>query len=82
MILHLSSIVLHCQRCAHYLHPGNGHAQGSSPFNVAPATLTKSQENLYDILRNPAYAEYLALLKAARNGAVYGAKIRAPHALV
>ncbi|SLM40711.1 hypothetical protein LPUS_11551 [Lasallia pustulata] len=31
---------------------------------------------------NPQYAEVLALLKAARNGAVYGAKVRFPHALV
>jgi len=34
------------------------------------------------IILNPQYAEYLALLKAARNGAVYGAKVRFPHALV
>ncbi|MCJ1296706.1 hypothetical protein MMC34_008272 [Xylographa carneopallida] len=30
----------------------------------------------------PRYTEYLALIKAARNGAVYGAKVRFPHALV
>jgi len=34
------------------------------------------------IILNPQYAEYLALIKAARNGAVYGAKVRFPHALV
>ncbi|KAI9681180.1 MAG: hypothetical protein M1817_002462 [Caeruleum heppii] len=31
---------------------------------------------------DPRYADYLAVLKAARNGAVYGAKVRFPHALV
>nr|AOR51711.1 peroxisomal membrane protein 4 [Phaffia rhodozyma] len=31
---------------------------------------------------NPSYKDYLAILKGARNGLVYGAKIRFPHALV
>ncbi|MCJ1357963.1 MAG: hypothetical protein MMC33_007960 [Icmadophila ericetorum] len=34
------------------------------------------------ILLDPKYADVLALVKGARNGAVYGAKIRFPHALV
>lgn len=34
------------------------------------------------MILNPKYADYLAVLKAARNGAVYGAKVRFPHALV
>jgi peroxisomal membrane protein 4 len=34
------------------------------------------------VILNPRYADYLAVLKAARNGAVYGAKVRFPHALV
>ncbi|TVY21425.1 Peroxisomal membrane protein 4 [Lachnellula arida] len=37
---------------------------------------------LESIILNPKYADYLAVLKAARNGAVYGAKVRFPHALV
>lgn len=37
---------------------------------------------LESIILNPKYAEYLAVLKSARNGAVYGAKVRFPHALV
>lgn len=37
---------------------------------------------LESIILNPKYADYLAILKAARNGAVYGAKVRFPHALV
>jgi len=35
-----------------------------------------------DVVLDPKYAGVLAILKAARNGAVYGAKIRFPHALV
>ncbi len=34
------------------------------------------------VLLNPDLAPLLAILKAARNGAVYGAKVRFPHALV
>jgi len=34
------------------------------------------------IILNPQYAELLSLVKAARNGIVYGAKVRFPHALV
>ena len=40
------------------------------------------QKALESIILNPKYADYLAVLKAARNGAVYGAKVRFPHALV
>lgn len=40
------------------------------------------QEALNSIILDPQYADYLALVKAARNGAVYGAKVRFPHALV
>lgn len=35
-----------------------------------------------NILMEPAYRPLLAILKSARNGAVYGAKVRFPHALV
>lgn len=35
-----------------------------------------------DIVQNPAFHEYLAILKGARNGFVYGVKVRFPHALV
>ncbi|GAA5845074.1 hypothetical protein JCM11251_000002 [Rhodosporidiobolus azoricus] len=34
------------------------------------------------IVTNPAFHDVLAILKGARNGLVYGAKVRAPHALV
>lgn len=45
-------------------------------------TLKTVQDSVNSLILNPDYADYLAVLKAARNGAVYGAKIRAPHALV
>lgn len=35
-----------------------------------------------DFITNPAYHDYLAILKGARNGFVYGVKVRFPHALV
>jgi peroxisomal membrane protein 4 len=34
------------------------------------------------IILDPKYHDALAILKAARNGAVYGTKVRFPHALV
>lgn len=33
-------------------------------------------------IKDPKYAEYLALVKGARNGLVYGVRIRFPNALV
>ncbi|PGG97032.1 peroxisomal membrane protein 4 [Blastomyces parvus] len=39
-------------------------------------------EKLNKVALNPDLAPFLAVLKGARNGAVYGAKIRFPHALV
>lgn len=37
---------------------------------------------LHDIITNPAYHDCLSILKGARNGFVYGVKVRFPHALV
>ncbi|KAG6832235.1 hypothetical protein H0H92_004200 [Tricholoma furcatifolium] len=37
---------------------------------------------LQQIITNPAYHDYLAILKGARNGFVYGVKVRFPHAVV
>ncbi|KAI0271557.1 peroxisomal membrane protein 4 [Gloeopeniophorella convolvens] len=37
---------------------------------------------LQAILADPRYHDYLAILKGARNGFVYGAKVRFPHALI
>lgn len=37
---------------------------------------------IQSFINNPAYYDALSLLKGARNGLVYGAKIRFPHALV
>ena len=35
-----------------------------------------------NIIHNPKYHDVLAIVKGFRNGAVYGAKVRFPHALV
>ena len=40
------------------------------------------QYNLDTFVADPRNAAYLALLISAMNGAVYGAKVRFPHALV
>jgi len=37
---------------------------------------------LEPIILDPRYHDFLAILKAARNGAVYGTKVRFPHAFV
>ncbi|KAL3417587.1 Peroxisomal membrane protein 4 [Phlyctema vagabunda] len=37
---------------------------------------------LESVILDPKYADILAVVKAARNGAVYGCKVRFPHALV
>lgn len=41
-----------------------------------------SQDTLNRIILDPANRDLLAIVKGARNGAVYGAKVRFPHALV
>jgi len=38
--------------------------------------------SIQHIITNPAYRDYLGILKGARNGFVYGVKIRFPHALI
>ena len=37
---------------------------------------------LADIIADPQYHDYFAILKGARNGLVYGMKVRFPHALI
>jgi peroxisomal membrane protein 4 len=44
--------------------------------------LSALQSTLERIILDPSNHELLAVVKAARNGAVYGAKVRFPHALV
>jgi peroxisomal membrane protein 4 len=41
-----------------------------------------ANETLRAIISNPAFHDYLAILKGARNGFVYGVKVRFPHALI
>ena len=44
--------------------------------------LKSLQSRLDAIVTNPDLAPLLSLVKGIRNGAVYGAKVRFPHALV
>ncbi|KAI1336867.1 peroxisomal membrane protein 4 [Xylariaceae sp. FL0016] len=46
------------------------------------AALDSLRTSLTSVVLNPAYHDLLAIVKGARNGAVYGAKVRFPHALV
>lgn len=46
------------------------------------ATLASLQAAIERIILDPAHHDLLAIVKGARNGAVYGAKVRFPHALV
>jgi peroxisomal membrane protein 4 len=39
-------------------------------------------DTISHIIADPAYHDYLAILKGARNGLVYGVKVRFPHALI
>lgn len=41
-----------------------------------------TQTAIERIILDPKYHDVLAVLKGARNGAVYGTKVRFPHALV
>ncbi|KAI1208996.1 peroxisomal membrane protein 4 [Annulohypoxylon truncatum] len=47
-----------------------------------PTALESAKAALERIILDPTYHDLLAIVKAARNGAVYGAKVRFPHALV
>ncbi|KAI9890373.1 MAG: hypothetical protein M1814_004159 [Vezdaea aestivalis] len=46
------------------------------------SALEDIKETVNGFILDPANAELLAILKGARNGLVYGAKVRFPHALV
>jgi peroxisomal membrane protein 4 len=46
------------------------------------ASLDALKAALERIATDPRYHDLLSLVKTARNGAVYGAKVRFPHALV
>ncbi|KAH7171059.1 Tim17/Tim22/Tim23/Pmp24 family-domain-containing protein [Dactylonectria macrodidyma] len=49
---------------------------------MASTALEGIKNALEHIIRDPRYHDLLSLLKTARNGAVYGTKVRFPHALV
>jgi len=46
------------------------------------SALAAIEQQLNQLLLNPAYHDILAILKGARNGIVYGVKVRFPHALI
>ncbi|KAI0894791.1 peroxisomal membrane protein 4 [Annulohypoxylon nitens] len=47
-----------------------------------PTILEAAKAAIERIIMDPTYHDLFAIMKAARNGAVYGAKVRFPHALV
>jgi peroxisomal membrane protein 4 len=49
---------------------------------IADLNNANYQAALERIILDPRHHDILAVLKAARNGAVYGTKVRFPHALV
>lgn len=57
-------------------------------FSIARSNSTSMSQSstwlaqLDRIVTNPAYHDVLAILKGARNGFVYGVRVRAPHALI
>lgn len=53
----------------------------TSPRDCCPV-MESLVQSLEQVALNPAYHDVFTVAKAARNGAVYGAKIRFPHALV
>lgn len=50
--------------------------------NLTSAAARETQAVAESIILDPRYHDVLAILKSARNGAVYGTKVRFPHALV
>jgi len=58
----------------------SGSVRTSSSTSTMASSSTLS--TIESFIKDPKYAEYLALVKGARNGLVYGARIRFPHALV
>ena len=54
-----------------------GNGEVSLDFNAIAAQATAEH-----IVLDPRYHDILAVVKGARNGAVYGTKVRFPHALV
>jgi peroxisomal membrane protein 4 len=46
------------------------------------SNILTTKASIERIILDPRYHDVLAVLKGARNGAVYGTKVRLPHALV
>lgn len=55
---------------------------GVSSCSIDHVTANRSQAAVERVILDPRYKDILGVVKGARNGAVYGAKVRFPHALV
>lgn len=66
------------------LHPTRTSGKLQAIRGCRPSQLQMSSvlSALSAIAADPAYHDYLAILKGARNGIVYGVKVRFPHALI
>lgn len=58
--------------------PPSCHSPGPAPLGTAASAM----DTLNALIAHPGLHDYLAILKGARNGFVYGVKIRFPHAVV
>lgn len=67
-----------------YLAPATTTTTSQTTLVTCPSfwRLFTAMSLINDIIANPAFHDYLAILKGARNGFVYGVKVRFPHALV
>lgn len=52
------------------------------PIHQNLLSTTMDLSTIESFILNPAFHDYLAILKGARNGFVYGVKVRIPHAVV
>jgi hypothetical protein len=73
----------------HVITPAEAGAEGNAQLPssaLLPSTscsnFSMSSSVLANIIANPDFHDYLAILKGARNGLVYGVKVRFPHALI
>lgn len=63
-------------------HSSRARALISSPRHPLAMAQNSWAAQLDRLVTNPAYHDVLAILKGARNGLVYGVRVRAPHALI
>lgn len=51
-------------------------------LELLPSQIMSMIESIHTLVAKPSLHDYLAILKGARNGFVYGVKVRFPHALI